>query len=351
MTAPAAIAIVGLLAAMVSALSVWRMIRVGVLDIPGHRSSHERPVPKGGGVGVLAAMVLCAVLLPAWPGAEREWPILSLLLLVVAALLLGAVSWADDLWQFRFAPKLAAQGGAALMAVVAGAWFVPDPLSAIVPAPVAAAMAVLAALFWMVFVTNAMNFIDGLNGLASGTGLVAALGALFLALTRHDGLVATLSLGLAAGFAGFLPFNYPRARIFMGDVGSQSGGLLLAALAPLMGRYAGAAHPFDALLVPMMLAGILWDVGFTLCRRLVAGERVTEAHRGHLYQVASRCGVPRPAVAAIHWMFAIWGAVGWRLLAGGTANAAIAAALLVPQIAWTLFVWAKAGRTGLRHWS
>ena len=94
------------------------------------------------------------------------------------------------------------------------------------------------------------------------------------------------SLLLAAGIAGFLPFNFPRARIFMGDVGSQFCGFMLAVLAVVASRFEGLQMSF--LLVPMLLSGVLFDVGFTLVRRAVAGERVTAPHRGHLYQVAQR---------------------------------------------------------------
>jgi UDP-GlcNAc:undecaprenyl-phosphate/decaprenyl-phosphate GlcNAc-1-phosphate transferase len=151
--------------------------------------------------------------------------------------------------------------------------------------------------------------------------------------------------------AGFLPFNYPRARIFMGDVGSQGAGLLLGALALLLGRH--GPWGLWAALIPMTLFGILWDVGFTLCRRARAGERLTEAHRGHLYQVTSRSGVSRPAVAAIHWLFCVWGGLAWLGLALLPPEWKTAAALLVlpPQIGWTMLVRRLARRAGLARWS
>ena len=140
-----------------------------------------------------------------------------------------------------------------------------------------------------------MNFIDGLDGLAGGVALIAA-GFLAGIAATHDGWFAyAAALLLAAGIAGFLPFNFPRARIFMGDVGSQFCGFMLAVLAVVASRFQGLEMSF--LLVPMLLSGVLFDVAFTLVRRAAAGERLTAPHRGHLYQVAQRAGVPAPAVA------------------------------------------------------
>ena len=122
----------------------------------------------------------------------------------------------------------------------------------------------------------------------------------------HGGWFAYFAaLLLAAGVVGFLPFNFPRARIFMGDVGSQFCGFVLAVLAVVASRFEGVELSF--LIVPMLLSGVLFDVAFTLARRLLAGERITEAHRGHLYQVAVRTGVPAWAVTLIHAGFAAFG--------------------------------------------
>ncbi len=127
---------------------------------------------------------------------------------------------------------------------------------------------------------------------------------------------------LAAGLLGFLPFNYPRARIFLGDVGSQFCGFVLAVLGVVAARFEGIE--LSLLLVPMLLSGLLLDALFTLARRLLAGERITQPHRGHLYQVAHRAGVPAAVIAPLHWAFAAWGGRGVRGVPGdaGTAEGA-----------------------------
>jgi UDP-GlcNAc:undecaprenyl-phosphate GlcNAc-1-phosphate transferase len=205
-------------------------------------------------------------------------------------------------------------------------------------------------LAWLLFATNAMNFIDGLDGLAGGVGLIAA-GFLAGIAATHDGWFAyAVSLMLVAGLAGFLPFNFPRARIFMGDVGSQFCGFMLAVLAVVASRFQGLEMSF--LLVPMLLSGVLFDVAFTLVRRGVAGEQLTAAHRGHLYQIAQRAGVPAPAVAVVHWGFAAFGGLCCLVfMAAPTAWKPFVPGLtLLPQVAWLGFVLRRARQAGLARW-
>jgi UDP-GlcNAc:undecaprenyl-phosphate GlcNAc-1-phosphate transferase len=155
---------------------------------------------------------------------------------------------------------------------------------------------------------------------------------------------------LAAGLAGFLPFNFPRARIFLGDVGSQFCGFVLAVLAVVASRLDNVELSF--LIVPLLLSGALFDVAFTLVRRALAGERLTEPHRGHLYQVAQRSGVPAVAVSLLHWGFAVFGGVSALLfLAAPTpVKPFIPLLTLPPQLCWLGFVARRARRAGVARW-
>ncbi len=296
---------------------VRAMIGVAVLDTPGHRSAHRRPTPKGGGVGVMTAFLLGAL----WLGGGGTIP--------AGIALLATVSWLDDLRQFRPLVKLAAQALSAAL-VLWGIGTLPgDPrLSAAL------------GFGWLLFVTNALNFIDGLNGLAAGSMAIACL---------CIGTPAAAPLLLAASLIGFLPFNYPRARIFLGDVGSQGAGLTVGAFGLLHWQDA----PGSMLAMPLLLSGILYDVGFTLCRRWRAGERLWEAHRGHLYQVAFRSGVPAAWIAVLHWGFALWGGVCALTLRRGPHPAPMLAAVVLatlPQLAWTAFVVRRARRAAILLW-
>nr|WP_321983417.1 UDP-phosphate alpha-N-acetylglucosaminephosphotransferase [uncultured Lichenicoccus sp.] len=325
-------------ALLVSSVAVRLMIRIGVLDRPGHRSAHVRPTPKGGGVGpVLALLLLLPLALVVLPAGNDAGHGAGALLLAVAVL--AAVSWLDDLRQYGPLVKLAAQAACAALVAAAVAPSAPDawPVPAI-------------GFCWLMFATNALNFIDGLNGLAAGS---MALCAAALGLDAKDPLTAIEGLLLSAGLVGFLPFNYPRARIFLGDVGSQGAGLAVAACALQHWRH--DASIAGVLAGPLLLAGILYDVAFTLCRRALRGERLSEAHRGHLYQVAFRAGVPAWLVTLAHWGFVAWGAMLLLALqrsAGGSAMAvgAVIAAALLPQLAWTQLVIQRARAHPVGRW-
>ena len=233
--------------------------------------------------------------------------------------------------------KLAAQILAAVVAVASGIYVADYRIPYVGPLHIGW-LAPPATVLWLLFATNAMNFIDGLNGLAGGVALIAA-GFLAGIAAAHGGWFAYFaSLLLVAGLAGFLPFNFPRARIFMGDVGSQFCGFILAILAVVASRFDNVELSF--LIVPMLLSGVLFDVAFTLVRRALAGERLTEPHRGHLYQVAQRSGLPAAAVTLVHWGFAGFGGICALLfLAAPTpAKPFVPLLTLPPQLCWLGFV-------------
>ena len=334
--------------AALSAAVVRGMIAVAVLDRPDPRKAHTRPIPKGGGVGVVAAFLLgVAALYGSAEFSRLTEP--EFRGVVAASAAIAAVAFLDDLWDWPFTVKLAAQLGAAGL-VVGGGLYVstlhPPGRGAVHLGWLGAALT----LAWIVFATNAVNFIDGLNGLASGTSAVACLFLAAIGAAYGGWFVYFASLLLAAGLAGFLPFNYPRARIFMGDVGSQFCGFVLAVLGVAAARLPGA--DLGVLLVPMLLFGVLFDVAFTLVRRAAAGERITQAHRGHLYQVAHRAGMGAPPIAALHWGFAAWGGACCLLVLAspGWAKPLAAGLVLPPQLVWLAHVLGRARRAGLDRW-
>ncbi|KXV52211.1 UDP-phosphate alpha N-acetylglucosaminyltransferase, partial [Gluconobacter japonicus] len=219
-----------LLAPLLCLVLIALMIRAGVMDHPVHRSSHTRPIPKGGGIGIIGAFLLC--LAPALYLTHQPFFTGPIFGLASGVILLAAVSWLDDLYSFPARYKLAAQFIAAALAAFGSGASLP-----------------MTGLFILgaVFITNALNFIDGINGLASG---VMALTALFLA---ASGIQPVIFVLYAICLLAFLPWNFPKARIFMGDVGSQSGALIIAwgAMQP---------HRLAGLLTLALLSGVLWDV-------------------------------------------------------------------------------------------
>ena len=341
------LAFAGLLA-LVSAMVVAAMISARVMDVPNARSSHARPTPKGGGVGIVVAFMLGITVLYGYADFSRiADPYFRGV--IMAALAIAIVSFIDDLKNWPFAVKLAAQTLAAL--AVAGTGMYVRVLNIPYTGPVDLGWAGFAVtLGWILFATNAMNFIDGLNGLAAGTALVACAFLAWLAASQTAWFVYFAALLLAAGIAGFLPFNFPRARIFMGDVGSQFCGFVLAVLGVAAARFERVELSF--LLVPALLSGVLFDVAFTLLRRALAGERLTEAHRGHLYQVAQRSGLDARLVAILYWGFAAFGGL-WCLgfvAAPSRLKPVLPLLLLVPQLAWLGVVVLRARRAGIVRW-
>ena len=334
--------------ALLSAAMVRLMIAARVLDHPDPRKVHTLETPKGGGVGVVVAFLVGIAVLYRFAEFARladEY----FIGVIEASVAIAVVAFLDDLFDWKFTVKLAAQVLAALVAVGSGIYVVDYRLPYVGPLYVGWLAAPATAL-WLLFATNAMNFIDGMNGLAGGVALIAACFLAGIAAFSGGWFAYFAALLLAAGLAGFLPFNFPRARIFMGDVGSQFCGFILAVLAVVASRFDGVELSF--LIVPMLLSGVLFDVAFTLIRRALAGESLTEPHRGHLYQVAQRSGVPAVGVTLVYWGFAVFG--------GACAIAFVAAPVsakpfvpfltLLPQLCWLGFVVSHARQSGVTRW-
>ena len=252
----------------------------GVLDVPTDRSSHDAPVPRGGGIGLLAGIAAGALVAGA-ADAAVPGPQLWLALAIVAG-----IGWLDDRVTGGLPPslRLLVQTAAATLAVVGTGGLDTFPL----PDPANFATGVLAyplAMLWIVAVTNFYNFLDGIDGYAGAQGLLAGVGLLLVA-----GLEPAAGLGavIAGACAGFLVSNWHPARIFMGDVGSASLGFLLAA----MPFHALALAPSDLVpLVALTLWFFLADGVYTLVRRAARRERVWEAHRSHVYQRLHQSGL------------------------------------------------------------
>jgi UDP-GlcNAc:undecaprenyl-phosphate GlcNAc-1-phosphate transferase len=334
--------------AMVSAVMVRAMIAARVMDTPNPRKAHATPTPKGGGVGIVVAFLLGIAVLYGFAQFARlgDGYFRGV---IAAAALIAVVSFIDDVYDWPFAFKLAAQVAAALAAVGSGLYVSVYNLPGIGAVDIGW-LGIPATLAWILFVTNAMNFVDGLNGLAAGTTLVASVFLAAIAGLQEGWFVYFAALLLAAGTAGFLPFNFPRARIFMGDVGSQFCGFMLAVLGVAAARFGSVDMSF--LLVPLLLHGVLFDVAFTLARRLLAGHNIIHAHRGHLYQIAQRAGMDARRVAMTHWGFAaLGGVVALAFLYAGPAwKLALPFSLLGMQVGWALHVARLARRAGLRDW-
>lgn len=328
--------------ALVSAAVVRAMIAFPILDHPDARKSHTRPTPKGGGVGPVLAFILGMLAFYHFTSlAETRFTAV-----VLAAVAIAAVALADDLKDFSFLVKLGAQALAA--AVAMGTGLALRTLALPVIGEVELGVVGLAiTLFWIVGCTNAVNFMDGLDGLVTGVVVIASAALAVIAALNESWFAHAAAMFLLAGFIGFLPFNWNPARIFMGDVGSQFAGFMLAVLGVAAAGFQAGDVSF--LIVPLLLFGLLFDATFTLARRALAGERVSAPHRSHLYQMAQRTGVPVRVVAGAHWGFALFhAALAFAFLDLPPAEKPLVVApALAVQLAWTAYVLRRMRRTGM----
>lgn len=283
---PAALASVAVVAFAVSAAgTAWARryaLRRGLLDQPGARRSHAVATPRGGGIGIAVAGAGCLAALAVWMDPAWWWAAAGLVLVS------GAGAWDDH----RPTSPLLRLG----LHVLAGI-----ALAASMQGRGASPAEMLLAFALAVGLVNVWNFMDGIDGLAASQGALCAAALLAIA----NGPVTGLAVAVAAACLGFLPFNLPRARIFLGDAGSGAIGFLLALLlaSGAMGR---AASDWVLLLLPA--SAFLVDAAMTLGWRAVRGERWWTPHVQHLYQRASRrFGHGPVALAYAGWTIAVTG--------------------------------------------
>ena len=292
---------------LLSAALTWAASRmVWVMDVPNQRSSHSRPVPKGGGVAIVATFIAGLVTIYfvaeiARIGDRYFWGFLA------CVFLLATASFVDDVNQRSHIAKLVTQILCAIAVVLAGLTI--ENLWIPMLGQVALGwFAYLVTFLWVVGLTNAYNFMDGLDGLAGGVAVIAGCFLCVIAFSQQSFFVYAVSYALVASALGFLVFNFPPARIFMGDAGSTFFGFTFAALA-VIGASLDKGH-LSFYVVPMLLFQFVFDTFFTFLRRLVAGEKVYLPHRTHLYQLLNRLGYSHRAISLFHYAVAFAQGIG-----------------------------------------
>ncbi len=292
-----------LAAAAVALLATpWVMrlaVRAGALDHPGPRRLHRESVPTLGGLAIVAAVLGVAWIARALPGPASALELRPLLGLTLAAIPIVALGVVDDLYGATPLAKLGIQASAALVLSLFGYGVteITNPLGGTL-APHAWSAPLTVA--WVLIVTNAINLIDGLDGLAAGIVAIVAATLWWVGRAHGDFYVMFICAILIGATLGFLRYNFPPARVFMGDTGSQFLGLTLAAVSLLENRKATTAI---TLLLPIVALGVpLIDSGTAFIRRLIAGRPVFHGDTEHIHHRMLRLGLsPRGAV------FALWG--------------------------------------------
>ncbi len=292
-------------------------------------------VPRLGGVSVVATALLMMVLLMLWDNqvAERMKAELPLVLgLAGAAGAVFLIGLLDDLWGVRPWHKLLVQCGAAMGLYLTGfrVELLTNPFT---HSPTHLGwMSLPLTLLWLVAISNAFNLIDGLDGLAAGVGLFATVTLFLLAMLQAKSFVAAVTVALAGALFGFLPHNFNPARIYLGDSGSLTIGMVLAALA------IDSSQKGPVLLtvaIPLMIFGLpLLDVSVTTARRFLSGQPLFHRDEEHLHHRLQKIGMtPRAAVLLLYGLAALF-ALASLLLVNYKGAAAPLIALLCGILAW-----------------
>lgn len=325
----------------IAAIAAWlltaRVLRYalarGVLDQPGSRSSHTVATPRGGGLAIVMVLLMVLPVL----GVLSLLPWSLVMALTGSCALVAALGWVDDHCALGAGWRLC---GHVLAAAWALAWLggLPTVLLPWGMADLGVAGQVLA-LLALVWLLNLYNFMDGINGIAGIEALTVGLAMAALLIALGEFAAGVPLLLLAGASLGFLPWNFPRARIFLGDVGSGTIGLFLAGHA----LYCAHLNP-DLLWCWLILLAVFWvDTTWTLLRRGLRGERVHEAHRSHAYQRLARATGSHALVSLgvglvnLGWLLPLAAAVAAGVMSGWVALAIATMPLLLA--AW----WLDAG--------
>lgn len=295
-----------LVAALVALIStpVIRSLafRVGAVDVPRDaRRMHNHPIPRMGGLAIFFGFILSVLVFQPLTAELR-----GMLLGAVVIVILGIL---DDIFALPALPKFFVQIGAALIAVLHGNRidFLSNPnVFSKNPFWELGWLAIPITVFWIVGITNAVNLIDGLDGLACGVSTISSMTMLVIALSVAEPDVAVLMAALSGACIGFLPYNLNPAKIFMGDTGSTFLGFVLAVVS-IQGLFKYAT--IISFAVPFLMLGLpIFDTCFAILRRVSHGQSPMKPDRGHIHHRLIDMGfTQKQAVAVLYIISAILG--------------------------------------------
>ena len=278
-------------------------VSIGAIDMPGQRHIHSVPTPRMGGIAIVVAFMVSVLMF-----AKVSKPVSGILL---GSLIIAVMGGLDDKYNLNPWIKLAVQIVAAFIAISFGVVLdgITNPFAASAGGTtmfIGDNLAIILTLGWIIICTNAVNLIDGLDGLACGITAISALTMMIVSLMVSDINVTVILACLLGACAGFLPYNLNPAKIFMGDVGAQTLGFILATSSTL-GLF--KLHAAITFLVPLLaLAVPLGDTVFAIIRRLLKGQSPFKADKGHFHHRLLALGMTQKQVVAV--LYAITGIMG-----------------------------------------
>lgn len=274
--------------------------QLGIVDNPNERKVHKMPTPRIGGValylGLFTALIFILIFSNVTKTHIKIMPVFGLLISSTIIFLMGLV---DDIRGLRAWTKLGWQLAASVIIILFGVEinFISNPFNGILI--LGSFIAIPLTLAWLAGITNAMNLIDGLDGLAAGVTAISAGTLFFVAMRTHEVSAALILLALSGAALGFLKYNFFPAKIFLGDCGSYFLGFVLAA-ASIMGVFKTTL--VVALIVPVLILGVpIFDTLFAIGRRVSKGTSPFTADDRHIHHMLLRAGFSqREAVLSIY---------------------------------------------------
>jgi UDP-GlcNAc:undecaprenyl-phosphate GlcNAc-1-phosphate transferase len=285
-------------------------IKFGAIDYPKKRGMHKDPIPRMGGIAIVLGFMLTMTLIAPFMGPYvPELMTTQFIGFMVGAMVIVIVGILDDIYTLRARTKLAFQVVAALIVIFT------DTQISFVMWPFAAnldAFAVPVTLIWIIGVTNAVNLIDGVDGLAAGVSSIAALCLTALCVLSGSPLAVVLSATLAGSCLGFLPRNFSPAEVIMGDTGALFLGYVLA-VSSVMGVFKSYAV-LSIVIACFALALPIFDTMFAMIRRLIRGKPIMSADRGHLHHRLIDAGLsPSRAVLTLYGLSLICAVIAFTI--------------------------------------
>ncbi len=310
-------------------------VKVGAVDVPKDgRRMHDHPIPRMGGLAIFFGFIV-AMLLFVHLDAAKKGMLLGAVIVVVLGIL-------DDKYALPAKPKFLVQIGAALIAVLSGNRIevLSNPnIFSENPVWELGVLSIPITVIWIVAITNAVNLIDGLDGLACGVSTISAATMLVIALIVSEQDVALMMAALAGACIGFLPYNFNPAKIFMGDTGATFLGFIMATVS-VNGMF--KQYAIISFVVPFLMLGLpIFDVCFAVVRRVSHGQSPMAPDRGHVHHRLIDMGFSqKQAVGVLYVISAILGLSAVVLTA---TNAVKAMVFLVAMgaaaaIAWRVFL-------------
>ena len=327
-----AILVIAAAALLLSAKLVEAVRRWSLIDVPNERSSHTTPTPRGGGVAISGLTLLGFAIAAAY----WHFAAVPTIAFIAGGAIVATVSFVDDVRSLNAATRFVAQLAAAALIVIGCGWWREIAIGGrFLPLGLAG---IAVTIVWIAGLTNAYNFMDGIDGIAGAQAVVAAAGWIAIGWLTGNVPMEIVGALVAGSSAGFLMRNWPPARIFMGDVGSAFLGFTFAAM-PFFG---GVRAPELTVPAALLVWPFVFDSTFTLIRRALRGENVVRAHRSHLYQRLNIAGYSHRFVTTLYGALAlVTAALAVITVRFGGRAIAIIVALLAGAALWLFVVRAE----------